>query len=95
MQLHCMRLADKRSVAWEQGAPEDEVQLITPELHRASKHDDSVLREAVTEKYWVGISKFQGFHAQQARIKDGNGSMLPAGQRAQTMAVYFQNVHWA
>ena len=37
----------------------------------------------------------KGFRAQQARIKDAAGRVLPAGRRAQTMADYFQNVHWA
>ena len=93
---HCMRLIDCRNEARQCGASEDEVLMITLDINReCRKAKNEVLRAAVIENDWVRIGKLKRFRTQQARIKDSNGKVQPAGQRAQTIAEYFQNVQWA
>ena len=70
--------------------------MITLDINReCRKAKNEVLRAAVIENDWVRIGKLKRFRTQQARIKDSNGKVQPAGQRAQTIAEYFQNVQWA
>ena len=91
-----MRLIDHRNEARHSGASEAEIMMITREIKReCRKAKNEILRTAVTKHDWIGIRKLKTFRAQQVRMKDNNGKIgkvQPAGQRAQTIVEYFQNI---
>ena len=69
--------------------------MITREIGRACrKAKRDFIRNGISERDWDGIRPLKSFRAQQARIKNPAGQVLPAGQRAQTKANFFRDKVW-